>query len=340
MRGREELRLGVISTEGPARPGRNGEISRRTKGAPGRGPDSSIPLRSAQDDKGGEGSAHSAGVASGFTLIELLVVISIVVLLMALLLPALSGARKQARAVVCQSRLHDWSLLFAAYQNDNDGCLPDGGRFVWDGQTGEGEWRDLSWPVHMELYSRLDLHDAMLCPTASKPVPSDASWATRGTDVFGGTTFLAWRFSSDWRGDIEATIVPQYEYFGSYAMNRYLTPHGSSELRKKRPATRPTFFDCRVSYAGLLEAASDEPPPCADFEMGANLYFRSSQVTINRHQGGINMLFGDGAIRRVGVKELWTLRWRNNFDTTGPWTKAGGVTPGDWPAWMRRFKDY
>ena len=38
--------------------------------------------------------------------------------------------------------------------------------------------------------------------------------------------------------------------------------------------------------------------------------------------------------------ELWTLKWHRNFDTTGPWTKAGGVQPADWPEWMRRFKDY
>jgi hypothetical protein len=24
----------------------------------------------------------------------------------------------------------------------------------------------------------------------------------------------------------------------------------------------------------------------------------------------------------------------------GPWTKAGGVQPDDWPEWMRGFKDY
>jgi hypothetical protein len=42
----------------------------------------------------------------------------------------------------------------------------------------------------------------------------------------------------------------------------------------------------------------------------------------------------------VGVKELWTLRWTKEFDRAGPWTKAGGVQPENWPQWMRGFKEY
>ena len=51
-------------------------------------------------------------------------------------------------------------------------------------------------------------------------------------------------------------------------------------------------------------------------------------------------LFLDYSIRRVELKELWMLKWSKQSNTAGPWTKAGGVRPEDWPPWMRGFKDY
>ena len=65
-----------------------------------------------------------------------------------------------------------------------------------------------------------------------------------------------------------------------------------------------------------------------------------TMVNIDRHQGGINMLFQDGSVRKVGLKELWTLQWHPAFNTKGKWTRAGGVKPDDWPAWMRKYQDF
>jgi hypothetical protein len=48
----------------------------------------------------------------------------------------------------------------------------------------------------------------------------------------------------------------------------------------------------------------------------------------------------DWSVRKVGLKELWTLKWYRQFDIANPWTRAGGVKPEDWPEWMRNFKDY
>jgi hypothetical protein len=53
-----------------------------------------------------------------------LVVISIVALLMALAMPALDRARSLARQTVCQSRLRQWGLAFAAYATENSGTYP------------------------------------------------------------------------------------------------------------------------------------------------------------------------------------------------------------------------
>ncbi len=61
---------------------------------------------------------------------------------------------------------------------------------------------------------------------------------------------------------------------------------------------------------------------------------------IDRHDGYINCLFLDWSVRKVGLKELWKLKWHKGFDTGGMWTRAGGVTPEDWPSWMRQFKEY
>jgi len=56
--------------------------------------------------------------------------------------------------------------------------------------------------------------------------------------------------------------------------------------------------------------------------------------------GFVNTLFLDFSARKVGLKQLWVLKWHRSYDTAGPWTQAGGVRPEDWPEWMRNFKDY
>jgi prepilin-type N-terminal cleavage/methylation domain-containing protein/prepilin-type processing-associated H-X9-DG protein len=61
---------------------------------------------------------------AAFTLVELLVVISIIALLMAVLLPALTTARQQARVVVCGLNLKQIGAAIAAYQSSNDGKVP------------------------------------------------------------------------------------------------------------------------------------------------------------------------------------------------------------------------
>jgi prepilin-type N-terminal cleavage/methylation domain-containing protein/prepilin-type processing-associated H-X9-DG protein len=89
-----------------------------------------------------------AGFPTGFTLVELLVVIAIIALLMALLLPALERAREQGQRVVCLSNLHQLTLAWLLYADDNEDKLVNGAtghsndNRPWGDHTGEIAWVD------------------------------------------------------------------------------------------------------------------------------------------------------------------------------------------------------
>jgi prepilin-type N-terminal cleavage/methylation domain-containing protein/prepilin-type processing-associated H-X9-DG protein len=66
-------------------------------------------------------STYRKTQSQGFTLIELLVVISIIAILAALLIPAISLARSKAQATQCLAHLRQVSLASMAYAEDNEG---------------------------------------------------------------------------------------------------------------------------------------------------------------------------------------------------------------------------
>ena len=61
---------------------------------------------------------------SAFTLIELLAVIAILTLLIGILVPSLSAARRQAKANVCLSKMKGIATAFAVYLNENQDYFP------------------------------------------------------------------------------------------------------------------------------------------------------------------------------------------------------------------------
>ncbi len=81
---------------------------------------------------------------NAFTLIELLVVVSIIALLIGILLPSLSQARRQAKSVLCQTRLRELSHGWHMYADENnDVAVPGRMAKVSGGTSNPANWYDV-----------------------------------------------------------------------------------------------------------------------------------------------------------------------------------------------------
>jgi len=249
----------------------------------------------------------------GFTLIELLVVISIIAVLMAILMPTLGRVRNQARSVTCQASLHQWTLIWSMFTSDRDGHFHAG-------LGGEGQTSDSRWPTVLRTeYANLDMR---LCPMAVKPLSQG-----------GRNPLAAWGIFADGT-------------FGSYGFNEWLCnrtggsyPENYWKHVNNKPADQiPVFLDC--FWYDVWAFATDQPPVydgATESLAGSN---EMRRVCLNRHNAAVNCIFLDWSVRRVDLKQLWTLKWNRTFDINGRWTSRGGVRPEDWPDWMRGMRDY
>ena len=262
-----------------------------------------------------------------FTLVELLVVIAIIALLMSILMPALARVRQQAKVVICQSNLRQWGAIFSMYTADNDGSFQEG----WDNINTSNWWMDSTKAYYAAglIPDEVDEFEIFFCPAAANKNKKAAD---------GEVNFGVW--DDRWLQD--------KGYYGSYGINGWvenkLVDRDYPQMAPKRwrtdrvsgAAEVPLFMD--APWIDCWPEHFDNPP---DYD---NMFWQQGEQMArfckNRHEGYINIVFLDYSVKKIGLKEMWRLKWNRKFELDNLWTAEGGVKPGDWPEWMHGFKDY
>ena len=188
----------------------------------------------------GRSFGHNGG--AGFTLLELLVSVSIISLLIGIVAPGLTAARRSSRSSVCLSNLRQLAVGCAAYSNTDPNSLilpahpisdtdelhhdgkydwggKSGSRLAWNGTYGpEGPRSAPTRPLNRQLFGEVapgaDL-PVFRCPGdpgSSKQWPCETWW---------------------WTPELQSTSY--YDVFGSSYIGNALRHHESNGLEAKPP---------------------------------------------------------------------------------------------------------
>lgn len=262
-----------------------------------------------------------------FTLIELLVVISIISLLVAVLLPALSSARAAARSTQCKANQRQIGQAHYGYANDNDDFLVHF-RGNWTPSPGDDEF----WATQIMRYAynevttiagsrRFDRAqwDLMLCPEGDTTY-YDA--VTTNGIIF--SPFAARHVDFGYNGDLIGSSAlytspnfsggPNPEYGPSAKLIEVLNP-SDTYMNMDTQATGPTTGTSGAAGFFPVGAMVVSPRP-------TGIVSATRGIPIGRHLDAVNILYADGHVDAIVVNE------NNPYQQLGSYTSIN--TPSPW----------
>lgn len=230
---------------------------------------------------------------AAFTLIELLVVIAIIGILLAVLVPALGKAKRQVRAVVCRSNLHQIGLAVSLYADANENYIPRGNPVN-------------PWFVRFLPYLGHDQRQKDYRNVRIYKCPDFPRTGAGENDISNAKQTLcyvvsSWTFDNDkdkvGHETREVTKLSEFRHPGSTI---YMADHEDGAWRPIIQSSSDDGLDrCDIWTPTHLPTSNDTDR------------YRGRRIARNRHRDGCNVLFLDFHSEYIPAEDMTVDMWRD-----------------------------
>jgi prepilin-type N-terminal cleavage/methylation domain-containing protein len=258
----------------------------------------------------------------GFTLIELLVVISIISLLVAFLLPAVSRAREQGRRALCLANQRQYGISVNIYGNDSKGYYPGiinlGQGMMQDGAI-TPMYLSYQWMIDSNRVAAEYIPKAITaCPSADPRYATNRNeWTNAGNGVYWGTTdyslkvgFGSNHIALDANGYHPAPSAANLWSFRGFYDWRFYRKY-SGFFFNYRQEQRNFYGNPTQSNKAIMIMDRQRSPVISASDInnaGTYKMYKSNHEMVSDPNGaaeGANALLVDGSARWMNLSAIW-----------------------------------